>query len=211
MDCCSLFEGVSPSRLGYGGMRFPIVRETGAIDEVKTKALIERAIRGGITYFDTAWPYHNGESEPFLGRVLSAYPRESYYLATKLPSWQIESREQAREILEQQLQRLQTPYVDFYLIHNLNRKSWDKMLRLDILSLLEEYQAAGTLRRLGFSFHDGYPVFEEILRYRSWDFCQIQLNYMDTQHQAGLRGLELARSLSIPVVVMEPVKGGSLA
>ena len=211
MDYCSMFAGASPSRLGYGGMRFPVLRETGAIDEGKAKELIDRAIRGGITYFDTAWPYHDGESEPFLGRTLSAYPRESYCLATKLPCWLVESREQAREILEQQLERLQTPYVDFYLLHNLNRKTWDKIVRLDILSLLEEYQAAGTLRRIGFSFHDSYPVFEEILRYRAWDFCQIQLNYMDTEHQAGLRGLELARSLSVPVVVMEPVKGGSLA
>ena len=91
MDCCSLFDGVSPSRLGYGGMRFPIVRETGAIDEVKTKELIDRAIRGGITYFDTAWPYHNGESEPFLGRVLSAYPRENFWSSScsgcRRPMW----------------------------------------------------------------------------------------------------------------------------
>lgn len=159
------------------------------IDEKKAKDLIDGRSGGGITYFDTAWPYHDGESEPFLGRTLSAYPRESYCLATKLPCWLVESREHAREILEQQLERLQTPYVDFYLLHNLNRKTWDKMVQLDILSLLEEYQAAGTLRRIGFSFHDSYPVFEEILRYRAWDFCQIQLNYMDTEHQAGLRGL----------------------
>ncbi|WP_279229863.1 aldo/keto reductase [Pseudoflavonifractor sp. AF19-9AC] len=211
MDCCSVFQGASPSRLGYGGMRFPVVPGTGNIDEEKAKCLIDRAIRGGITYFDTAWPYHEGQSELFLGRALSAYPRGSYFLATKLPCWLVESREQAREILDQQLERLQTPYVDFYLLHNLNRNMWEKMVKLDILSLLEEYQAAGKLHRLGFSFHDSYPVFEEILRYRSWDFCQIQLNYMDTEHQAGLRGLELARSLSIPVVVMEPVKGGSLA
>lgn len=211
MDCCSVFQGASPSRLGYGGMRFPVVPGTGNIDEEKAKCLIDRAIRGGITYFDTAWPYHEGQSELFLGRALSAYPRESYFLATKLPCWLVESREQAREILDQQLERLQTPYVDFYLLHNLNRNMWEKMVKLNILSLLEESQAARKLRRLGFSFHDSYPVFEEILRYRSWDFCQIQLNYMDTEHQAGLRGLELARSLSIPVVVMEPVKGGSLA
>lgn len=211
MDCCSMFDGERPSRLGYGGMRFPVIPGTKDIDEKKAKLLIDRAIRGGITYFDTAWPYHEGAGESFLGRALSAYSRESYCLATKLPCWIIESREQAKAILEEQLKRLQTPYLDFYLLHNLNRKNWDKMLRLDILSLLEEYQAAGKLRWLGFSFHDSYSVFEEILRCRSWDFCQLQLNYMDTEHQAGLRGLELARSLSVPVVVMEPVKGGSLA
>ena len=197
MEYCSMFQGVQPSRLGYGGMRFPVVPGTGEIDEEKAKELIDRAIRGGITYFDTGWTYHNGKSEPFLGDALSAYPRESYCLATKLPCWMVESREQAREILDQQLQRLRTPYVDFYLLHNLNRKNWDKMLQLDVLSLLEEYRAAGKLRRLGFSFHDGFPVFEEILRYRPWGFCQIQLNYMDTEHQAGLRGLELARSMSV--------------
>ena len=211
MEYCEMFSAVSPSRLGYGGMRFPVVPGTGDIDEEKARGLIDRAIQGGITYFDTGYTYQNGGSEPFLGRALSAYSRESYCLATKLPCWMIESREQAREILDEQLQRLQTSYLDFYLLHNLNRKNWDKVLQLDILSLLEEYLAAGKLRRLGFSFHDGYPVFEEILRYRSWDFCQIQLNYMDTEHQAGLRGLELARSLAVPVVVMEPVKGGSLA
>ena len=211
MEYRSMFEGAAPSLLGYGGMRFPIVRGTGAIDEEKAAALIDRAVRGGITYFDTAWPYHEGGSEPFLGRALSRYPRKSYFLATKLPCWMVESREQARDILEQQLQRLRTPYVDFYLLHNLNRKTWEKVRELDVLPLLEEYQKEGKLRRLGFSFHDDYAVFEEILRCRPWDFCQIQLNYMDTEHQAGLRGLELARSMSVPVVVMEPVKGGSLA
>ena len=95
MDCCSVFQGASPSRLGYGGMRFPVVPGTGNIDEEKAKCLIDRAIRGGITYFDTAWPYHEGQSELFLGRALSAYPRGSYFLATKLPCWLVESREQA--------------------------------------------------------------------------------------------------------------------
>ena len=192
-------------------MRFPLNRETRAIDEEKAQALIDRAMESGITYYDTAWTYHEGESEPFLGRALSKYPRESYYLATKLPCWQVESRQGAADIIEQQLKRLNTEYVDFYLLHSLGRKTWDKMVELDILSLLEEYQRAGKLRHLGFSFHDDYDVFEDILTYRSWDFCQIQLNYMDTNHQAGLRGLELARTRNVPVVVIEPVKGGSLA
>lgn len=211
MEFSNLFSGgVQPSLLGYGCMRFPTGRDH-HIDEQAARALIHRAMEAGITYYDTAWPYHNGESEPFLGRALAPYPRESYYLATKLPSWEIESREQAREILDRQLERLCTPYLDFYLVHNLNRNNWEKVLRLDILSLLEEYRTQGKLRLLGFSFHDGPEVFEEILRYRAWDFCQIQLNYMDTEHQAGLKGLAQARALGIPVVVMEPVKGGSLA
>lgn len=212
MEYRSLFsDGVSPSALGYGCMRFPIDRETRKIDEARATALIRQAMEWGVTYYDTAWPYHEGESEAFMGRALSTYPRERYHLATKLPCWEISSREQAREIMDKQLERLQTPYIDFYLLHNLNRKNWEKMQELDILSLLEEFRAQGKVRRIGFSFHDSYETFERILHAHPWDFCQIQLNYMDTQHQAGLRGLELARSMGIPVVVMEPVKGGSLA
>ena len=117
----------------------------------------------------------------------------------------------AADLFERQLERLQTDYVDFYLLHSLSRKTWERMLELDVLSLLEGYQRQGRIRRLGFSFHDSYEVFADILTYRDWDFCQIQLNYMDVNHQAGLRGLELARSRGVPVVIMEPVKGGSLA
>ena len=203
--------GANPSLLGYGCMRFPLDPETKHIDEARAAALIRRAMEGGIIYYDTAWPYHDGESEPFLGRTLSQYPRDSYYLATKLPCWEIDSRQQAAELFERQLERLQTGYVDFYLLHSLSRKTWQRMLELDVLSLLEEYRRQGKICRLGFSFHDSYEAFEEILNYREWDFCQIQLNYMDVNHQAGLRGLELARSRGVPVVVMEPVKGGSLA
>ena len=212
MDCREMTKtNARPSLLGYGCMRFPLDRETRKIDEEKATALIRRAMEAGVTYYDTAWTYHDGESEAFMGRTLSRYPRDSYYLATKLPCWKPESREEAAEIIEQQLSHLQTDHIDFYLLHSLTRRNWEKMVALDIPSLLEEYQQQGKLRRLGFSFHDDYEVFEEILNYRGWDFCQIQLNYMDTHHQAGLRGLELARSKGIPVVIMEPVKGGSLA
>jgi len=204
-------RNAAPSLLGCGGMRFPVDRETRKIDEEKAQALIDRAMEAGITYYDTAWNYHEGASESFLGRALSKYPRDRYYLATKLPCWAVDSREKAVEIIERQLERLQTDHIDFYLLHSVYRGSWEKVLSLDILPLLEEYQRKGKLRRIGFSFHDDYEVFEEILNYRDWDFCQIQLNYMDTEHQAGLKGLELARSKGVPVVVMEPVKGGLLA
>lgn len=198
-----------PSLLGYGCMRFPVTQ--GKVDEAAAKALIARAIEGGVTYFDTAWPYHDGESEPMLGRILSEYPRESYCLATKLPCWEIGSREEAADRFARQLERLQTEYVDFYLLHSTSRKTWRKMVQLGVVELLEELQRQGKIRWLGFSFHDEYDAFEEILRARKWDFCQIQLNYMDTHHQAGLKGLALAKELEVPVVVMEPVKGGSLA
>ena len=204
-------SGLAPSLLGYGCMRFPQQKGTYHIDEEAAAVLIRRAMEAGVTYYDTARPYHGGESEPFMGRALSAYPRESYFLATKLPCWEVEDRDHAVRIIEDQLEQLNTDYIDFYLLHSLKRQTWSRMVELGIPQLLEDYQRQGKLRRLGFSFHDDYEVFEEILNYRPWDFCQIQLNYMDMDHQAGLRGLALARSKGIPVFIMEPVKGGSLA
>ena len=200
----------TPSLLGYGCMRFPL-RADGTVDEAQAARLIHRAVQGGVNYFDTAWPYHGGEGEPVLGRILSRYPRETYYLATKLPCWEISSREDAAERFARQLERLRTDYVDFYLLHSLSRNTWRRMKELGVVELLEEAQRRGRIRLFGFSFHDSFSAFEEILRARSWDLCQIQLNYMDTEHQAGLRGYALAEALGIPVVVMEPVKGGSLA
>jgi len=202
---------VQASLLGYGCMRFPVEKQTHKIDRVKAQTLIDRAMEAGVTYYDTAWFYHDGESESFMGEALSKYPRDSFYLATKLPCSMIDSVEKAREIFAAQLERLQMDHVDFYLLHGLNRRTWEKMVELGIPALLEEFRAQNKVRYLGFSFHDDYEVFEQILLARTWDFCQIQLNYMDVAHQAGLKGLELARSRGVPVVVMEPVKGGSLA
>ena len=210
MDCREI-AGCSPSILGYGCMRFPQDRDSHRLDTERATELIDRAMAAGVTYYDTAWPYHDGDSEPFLGQALSRYPRASFYLATKLPCWEVDSSKQAQQIIEQQLRRLKTDYIDFYLLHSLTRKTWEKMVSLEIPQLLEGYRRGGVLHRIGFSFHDEYDVFEEILNSRSWDFCQIQLNYMDKAHQAGLKGLELARSKGVPVVVMEPVKGGLLA
>lgn len=199
------------SMLGYGCMRFPLDKQTHKIDADKAMALIDRAMEAGVTYYDTAWFYHDGESESFMGKALGKYPRDSFLLATKLPCGQIDSLEKARETFAAQLERLQMEYVDFYLLHGLNRRTWAKMVELGIPDLLEEFRSQGKVRYLGFSFHDDYEIFEQILLAKDWDMCQIQLNYMDTQHQAGLRGLELARSKGVPVVIMEPVKGGSLA
>lgn len=189
----------APSLLGYGCMRFPL-RPDGTVDEAQATRLIHRALQGGVNYFDTAWPYHGGAGEPVLGRILSRCPRETYYLATKLPCWEISSREAAAERFARQLERLQTDYVDFYLLHSLSRNTWRRMKELGVVELLEEAQRRGRIRWFGFSFHDSFSAFEEILRARSWDLCQIQLNYMDTEHQAGLRGYALAEALGIPVV-----------
>ena len=201
--------GISPSMLGFGCMRFP-QRLDGTIDETEAEKMIHKAIAEGVTYFDTAYPYHNGESEKFVGKVLKKYPRSSFYLATKMPVWKINSKEDAEEVLKEQMERLQVEYLDFYLLHALNKERWDKIVEMDILSLCEEWKAQGKIRYLGFSFHDEYAVFEEILSSRKWDFCQIQYNYMDREEQAGDRGYALAERLEIPMIVMEPIKGGLL-
>ncbi|MDO4296684.1 MAG: aldo/keto reductase [bacterium] len=198
------------SLLGFGCMRFPLTAE-GKIDEAEAEKMLDLAIASGVNYIDTAYPYHNGDSEPFVGRVLDKYDRSSYYLATKLPVWKVETTEDAKQIFEEQLERLHKEYVDFYLLHALNKERWETVKRLKLLPYLEEMKREGKIRYIGFSFHDEYEVFEEILNAYDWDFCQIQFNYMDTEEQAGLKGYELAQKKGIPMVIMEPVKGGMLA
>ncbi len=202
--------GAETSLLGFGCMRFPTTKD-GKINESEAEKMIDRAIAAGVNYIDTAYPYHNGESEPFVGKVLKKYDRGSFYLATKLPCWAVKSLEDVDRLFEEQLSRLQTDYIDFYLLHALNRGSFHNMVELGGVKRLEQLKAEGKIRNLGFSFHDGYDAFEEIINYREWDFCQIQLNYMDTQDGPGMRGYELAEKKGIPLVIMEPVKGGSLA
>lgn len=199
----------TPSLLGFGCMRFPTL-DNGTIDEAEAEKMLDTAIAHGVNYIDTAYPYHDGDSEPFVGRVLKKYDRDQFYLATKLPIWKLESKEDVKRIFEEQLQRLQVEYVDFYLLHALDHEKWEKVLALDVLPFLEQMKAEGKIRNLGFSFHDDFEVFQTILLYRDWDFCQIQLNYMDTHIQAGLKGYRLADKLGIPMVIMEPIKGGRL-
>ncbi|KAF0226123.1 MAG: NADP-dependent oxidoreductase domain [Erysipelotrichaceae bacterium] len=203
-------SGISPSLLGFGCMRFPTLAD-GSIDEVKATAMIETAMANGVTYIDTAYPYHNGESEPFVGKVLKNHPRSSFYLATKLPIWLLKTKEDALRIFNEQLDRLQVDYFDFYLLHALDQEKWDLILELDVIGVVEKLKAEGKIKNLGFSFHDEYPVFEKIATYRAWDFCQIQYNYIDTKIQAGDKGYDLTVKLGIPLIVMEPIKGGMLA
>ncbi len=202
--------GISTSLLGFGCMRFPTGKD-GRIDEELSEKMIDTAIAAGVNYIDTAYPYHGGESEPFVGRVLDKYPRDSYFLATKLPCWEVNSLDDAKRLFQSQLERLNKDHVDFYLLHALSRDRWENMLKLGVVEYCEQLKAEGKIRYFGFSFHDSYEVFEEIITYRSWDFCQIQLNYMDADEQAGLKGYKLCEKLGVPLVVMEPVKGGSLA
>ncbi len=204
------FAGRDCSLLGFGTMRFPKT-EDGKIDEREAERMLDAAYAAGVNYFDTAYPYHDGESEPFVGRVLSKYPRESYALATKLPLWLIDSAEAAVSMFEKQLERLGVDYVDYYLFHSLNASSWrDKVVGYGLIPIFERLCKEGKIRRLGFSFHDKYEAFEEIATYRKWDFCQIQYNYFDTKGGPGKKGYDLTLRLGIPLVIMEPIRGGSL-
>jgi hypothetical protein len=201
---------VETSLLGFGCMRFPLLKN-GKIDEAESEKMMMEAYRSGVNYFDTAYPYHEGNSEPFVGRVLDKLPRDSYFLATKLPCWAIHSVKDAKEMFARQLSRLNKDYVDFFLLHALGAESWERMLSTGVVDYCEQLKKEGKIRYLGFSFHDASDVFEKIVTNRPWDFCQIQLNYMDINEQAGMKGYDLATSLGIPVVIMEPIKGGSLA
>lgn len=199
----------NPSLLGFGCMRFP-TKENGEIDEAEAEKMLDYAIANGVNYIDTAYPYHEGNSEPFVGRVLKKYPRDRFYLATKLPLWSLTEPADVERIFEEQCQRLQTDTFDFYLLHALDQEKWQKALDLQIIPFLEKKQNEGRIGHLGFSFHDDYDTFQKILLYRKWDFCQLQLNYMDMNIQAGMKGYQLAAQNKVPVIVMEPIKGGRL-
>ena len=207
-------RSIRTSLLGYGCMRFPTTPD-GAIDEERAAALLNTAYRAGVNYFDTAYPYHGGQSEPFLGRVIAQWPRESFYLATKMPLWLCDSLEQAQAIFARQLQRLGVEYFDFYLLHSLHTARYDKAKALGIVDWLWQQKQAGRIRNFGFSCHDNAAGLEHILRDQPWDFCQLQYNYLDTDDRAeeisGDRGYRLTEELGIPLLIMEPIKGGTLA
>ena len=207
-------NGLRTSLLGYGCMRFP-TRADGSIDEPRAEALLNTAKAAGINYFDTAYPSHNGQSEPFVGRVIAKWDRSSFYLATKMPLWTCKSLDDAKRIFAEQLQRLGVDYIDFYLLHSLHAARYDQAKALGIVDWLWEQKAAGRIRNFGFSCHDNAAGLEHILRDQPWDFCQLQYNYLDTDDRAeeisGNRGYQLTEELHIPLIIMEPVKGGTLA
>lgn len=198
------------SLLGFGCMRFP-VDENNKIDEVEASKMLDYAIEHGVNYLDTAYPYHDGESERFLGRYLKKYDRKSYYLASKLPIWLCNKKEDVRKLFFEQLDKLQVKYLDFYLVHAMNKDRFNKLKELDIYNELNKLREEEYIRYIGFSFHDEYDVFEQIITSYPWDFCQIQYNYLDRDIQAGDKGVALAEKLNIPLIIMEPLKGGNLS
>lgn len=204
--------GILISQLGFGAMRFPTLLNEKDIDIKKTYEMLDYAIENGINYIDTAYPYHDGMSEVLLGDYFEKRGvREKIYLATKMPVWKIEKWDDFDFYFNIQLNRLKTDYIDFYLLHSLWRGSWERVKNLDVLDWLEKKKKEGKIRFFGFSFHDEFEVFKEIIDFYDWDFCQIQLNYMDINYQAGEKGLSYTFDKGIQVIIMEPVKGGKLA
>lgn len=203
--------GEKISALGMGCMRLPVIDgDMSRIDEKAAVSMIRRAIDGGINYVDTAWGYHGGNSEPLVGKALRDHYRQRTFLATKLPCYLVKTRMDMDEFLNKQLQRLETEYIDFYLLHALNRHSWKTVCENGVIEFLENARSEGRIRYTGFSFHDDYPVFDEIFRSYDWDFCQIQYNIIDTDFQAGKKGLLQAAAKGAGVVIMEPLRGGGL-
>lgn len=201
------------SVLGFGAMRLPTLDDDGGrIDEPLAAAMIRKAIDSGVNYVDTAYPYHQEQSESFVGRVLKDGYREKIRIATKMPVWFVESEADFDKFLEEQLKRLDVDKIDFYLLHSMNARHWQKMQDLDVFSWAEKRMAEGLFDHFCFSFHDDYSVFESIVTgYDNWTMAQIQYNHADVNYQAGQKGLKLAAERGLAVVVMEPLRGGRIA
>lgn len=209
--------GFEISTFGLGCMRLPLEKQPdqtedpSKIDEKEAIHMIRYGIDQGINYIDTAYPYHGGNSERIVAKALKDGYREKVKLATKLPVWLTNTYEDFEKYLDEQLAKLEVEYIDFYLLHALNKNTWPKIKELGVLKFLDRAIEAGKIKYAAFSFHDELPLFKEIIDAYDWSMCQIQLNILDEYYQAGIEGMHYAAAKGIPTVVMEPLKGGSLA
>lgn len=210
------FQGLKLSNLGFGAMRLPVINGNDAvIDEAATAEMVDYAIRNGINYFDTAWGYHGSNSETVMGKILSRYPRDSFYLATKFPGYDLSSMDKAEIIFEKQLEKCCVDYFDFYMFHNVCEMNIDAYLdkKYGIFDYLKKQKDVGRICHLGFSAHGSYNTMKRFLEAygEHMEFCQIQLNYLDWTFQNAKAKVELLNEYHIPVWVMEPLRGGRLA
>lgn len=204
--------GINASVIGFGTMRFP-TDETGKLNEKKAIEMVRFAIDNGLNYIDTAYPYHDGLSESMLGKALGDGYREKVVLTTKSPLWELKCPEDFDRILDEQLKKLKTDYVDFYLLHSVTRTMWkDIVLKFNLLDRLRKAKKDGKVLHIGFSFHDDYDCFLEVLNtFYDCEACLLQMNYVDINNQATMKGISFAREKGIGVIIMEPVRGGLLA
>ena len=201
--------GWDVSALGFGAMRFPVDQNFRILVDEAIR-MIRYAIDNGVNYIDTAYTYHGGRSEVILGKALQDGYREKVHLTTKLPIWLVRRKPHFERYFKRQLERLQSN-PDIYLFHGLNKQRFKKVQDLNLIENMENARDAGLIKHIGFSFHDNFDVFKEIIDSYQWDCCQIQLNYLDINYQAGLKGLRYAGEKDIAVIIMEPIRGGKLA
>lgn len=210
------FQNLKLSELGMGAMRLPVVNGNDSqINEEAAAQMVSYAMEHGVNYYDTAWGYHDGNSELVLGRVLGAYPRETFYLATKFPGYDLSNMDQVESIFERQLEKCGVEYFDFYLFHNVCEMNLEAYLdkKYGIFDYLMKQKEKGRIRHLGFSAHGSYEVMKRFLEAygKDMEFCQIQLNYLDWTFQDAKAKVELLHTYQIPIWVMEPLRGGRLA